>query len=95
MKISVIAKPKSKKEFVKKISDFTYQVAVKEEAKEGKANQAIIESLAKYFNLPKSGIEIITGANFKQKVVEIPLSGKEIKEIEDSKILQPKLFVLE
>lgn len=92
MKISVIAKPKSKKEFVKKIADFTYQVAVKEEAKEGKANRAIVESLAEYFNIPKSRVQIISGENIKQKILEIPLSEEQLKEIEDSKELQIKLL---
>ena len=92
MKISVFAKPKSKKEFVKKISDFTYQVAVKEEAKEGKANKAVIKSLAEYFNIPKSSISIVSGENIKQKIIEIPLREEQLKVIEDSKQLQTKLF---
>lgn len=92
MKISVTAKPKSKKEFVKKIGELSYQVAVKEEAKEGKANKAIIESLSEYFKIPKSSIEIISGLASRQKVIEISLNEKGLEEIEDSKILQPKLF---
>lgn len=92
MKISVTAKPKSKKEFVEKFGDKNYSVSVKEEAKEGKANEAILKALSEYFNLPKSGVVIISGLNFKQKVIEIALSENELKEIEDSKILQPKLF---
>lgn len=92
MKISIAAKPKSKKEFVGKIADFTYQVAVKEEAKEGKANKAVIESLAEYFNIPKSSIKIISGENIKQKILEIPLNKEKLEEIEDSKQLQIKLL---
>lgn len=92
MKISVTTKPKSRKEIVKKISDFIYQVAVKEEAKEGKANKAVIESLAGYFNIPKSLIQIISGENIKQKIIEIPLTEDGLKKIEDSKEIQPKLL---
>lgn len=92
MRISILTKPKSKKEFVKKISDFTYRVAVKEEAKEGKANRAVVESLAEYFNVPKSSISIISGENIKQKIVEIPLAEEELEEIEDAKEPQIKLF---
>jgi len=58
MKISILAKPKSKKEFVKKLGEKSYSVAVKVEAKEGKANEAIIEALAKYFKIPKSEVTI-------------------------------------
>ncbi|EKD91091.1 MAG: hypothetical protein ACD_30C00047G0016 [uncultured bacterium] len=92
MKISVSAKPKSKKEFIKKLKDFSYSVAVKEEAKEGRANEAVIKALSEYFNIPKSEIKIVTGLSFKQKIIELPLTEKEIKEIEDSKILQPRLI---
>lgn len=92
MKISVVAKSKSKKEFVKNISDFTYRVAVKEEAKEGRANRAVVELLAKYFNVPKSEVRIVSGLNIKQKIVEIPLTEEQLKEVENSKELQPKLF---
>lgn len=92
MKISIIAKPKSKKEFVKKIADFTYQVAVKEEAKESKANRAVVELLAEYFNVPKSEVRIVSGLNIKQKIVEIPLTEEQLEEIEESKELQLKLL---
>lgn len=92
MKISVSAKPKSKKEFVKKLGEFSYSVSVKAEAKEGKANEAIIKILSEYFKIPKFKISIVSGLNFKQKVIEIVLSEKELKEAADSKELQPKLF---
>lgn len=92
MKISVVAKPKSKKEFVEKISGFTYRVAVKEEAREGKANKAVVDLLAKYFNIPKSEVRIVSGENIKQKIIEIPLGEEQLEEIEESKELQTKLF---
>lgn len=92
MKISVAAKPKSKNEQVLKIGKLNYKVSVKEETKEGKANKAVIESLSDYFKIPKSQICIVSGEKVKQKVIEITLSEKQLKEIEDSKILQPKLF---
>lgn len=92
MKISVTTKPKSRKELVKKISDFIYQVAVKEEAKEGKANKAVIESLAEYFKIPKSSIRILSGENIKQKIVEIPLTEDQVGKVENLEQLQQKLF---
>lgn len=92
MKFSIIAKPKSKKELVKKLGDRDYAVFVKEEAKEGKANKAVIELLAEYFNIPKSGVNILTGENIKQKIVEITLTEAQVEEIENSKEPQIKLF---
>ena len=92
MKISVFAKPKRKREFVKKTADKSYTVSVKAEAKEGKANKAIIQLLAEYFSIPKSSISIISGENIKQKILNIPLNEEQLKEVEDSKELQTKLF---
>lgn len=72
MKIYITAKPKSKKEYIKKIDDIHYTVAVKELPLLGKANQAIISALAKYFSIPPYKIHILYGEKSKQKVVEIP-----------------------
>jgi hypothetical protein len=71
MKIYIKVKPKSKKEFVKKIDDTHYVVAVSEPPTEGKANNAVIEALAEFFQTPKSQIFIISGKSSRQKIVEI------------------------
>lgn len=71
MKIQVKVKTKSKIEYVKKVDDNHYMIAVKEPPVSGKANQAIIKSLAKYFHKPTSQIQIIQGEKFKQKIIEI------------------------
>ena len=71
MKISVKVKPNSKKEEVKKLMDNEFILSVKEPAKEGKANQAVIRLLSEYFNLPKSNISIIKGHNSKNKIIQI------------------------
>lgn len=46
-------------------------VYVREPAVEGKANVAVIELLAKYFNIPKSSIQLISGHKSKLKRFEI------------------------
>ena len=56
MKISVKAKPKSKKEFIKKTDVACFTVAVTEVPEKGKANQAIIKALAKFFGIPASSV---------------------------------------
>ncbi len=71
MRIFIKAKPRSKKEYVKKIDDTHYIVAVHEPSDSGKANKAIIKSLAKYFGFPPSQINIVSGETSKNKVVEI------------------------
>ena len=88
MKIFVKAKPKSKKEFVKKIDDVHYIVAVSEPPVGGLANQAIIKSLADYFHKPKSQIFILIGEKSKQKIIEVPITEGELRDLD----LQKKLF---
>ncbi len=72
MKITVIAKPKKKKEFVEQITPTHYVVSVKEPAEQGRANYAIIQALAKYFAVSPSEIEIVSGHTNKIKTFEIP-----------------------
>ncbi len=79
MKIYIRAKPRSKKEYVKKIDDTNYIISVKEPPVSGQANKAIIRSLAEYFNKPPTQISIISGEKSKQKIVEIPVTKGELE----------------
>ena len=71
MRISVRVKANSKKESVEKIGEREFLVRVKAPAKEGRANEAVIELLSEYFNVPKSRISIAIGKSGKNKVVNI------------------------
>ena len=71
-KILVVVKPQAKRAEVKKISDGEYAVSVHAPAREGKANQEVIELLADYFRLPKSSIRIVRGETGKRKLIELP-----------------------
>jgi len=71
MKIYVSAKPSSKENKVQKLSDNHFRVEVSEPPVKGKANKAIIELLAEYFNVPKSGVRIVRGEFSREKLVEI------------------------
>lgn len=71
MKIFVKAKPGAKEARIEKIDENNYIVAVKESAKEGRANWAIERALAEYFKVSPSEVRIIFGKTSRQKVVEI------------------------
>lgn len=88
MKIYITAKPKSKKEYIKKIDSTHFVVAVKEPPVSGYANRAIIESLADFFKKPRSQIYIVSGETSKQKVIEVSLSVEELENLD----IQKKLF---
>src|SRR3972149_1270861 len=70
MKISVRVKPNMKEEKVEKEGGI-FTVYVKEPAKEGRANKAVVDLLSKYFKIPKSRIVILSGMKSKQKIIEI------------------------
>jgi uncharacterized protein (TIGR00251 family) len=71
MKIFVRVKPNAKEEFVKKIDETNFIVAVKDPPKEGKANQAVIRALSGYFKIPQQNINIVVGHRSKQKIINI------------------------
>lgn len=71
MKIFIKAKPRSRKEYIEKIDNLNYFVAVKEPPFHGKANRAITKALAKYFKLPSSQVILVSGYSSKQKIFEI------------------------
>lgn len=71
MKIFVQAKPNAKTEKVEKIDSARFVVSVKEPPVQGRANQAVIILLAKYFDVRPYQVKIISGFKSKQKIIEI------------------------
>ena len=69
-RIWVTVKPQAKRQEVKKIADGEYSVSVHAAAREGKANEALIELLADHFSVPKSSIRIVRGKTGRRKLVE-------------------------
>ncbi|MCX6764725.1 MAG: DUF167 domain-containing protein [Candidatus Nealsonbacteria bacterium] len=70
MKIFVRTKPKSKKEYIKKIDENHFVVAVKAIPEKGKANEAMIKAISLYFKKNCSSVKIISGQKSKLKIVE-------------------------
>lgn len=71
MRITVRAKPGSRKELVEKIDDSNFIISVKEPPIEGRANKAIVKALAEYFKTSVSNVQIISGHTSKIKIIEI------------------------
>ena len=71
MRITIKTKPNSKKEMIEKIGERNFLIAVKEHPFDGKANNAIVKSIAKYFNVSSAKVRIISGHKSKQKIIEI------------------------
>jgi hypothetical protein len=70
MKIHVKVIAGASKDLIEKVSD-GLKVHLKEKAIKGKANKALVEMLAKYFNKKKGEIEIISGMTSNKKIISI------------------------
>lgn len=70
-RIWVQVKPHAKQETLILLGEDSYQASVHAPPQEGKANQAVIELLARHFSRPKSAIEIVRGHSSRKKLIEI------------------------
>jgi len=71
MRVSIIAHPNSRKPRVEKDLLGTLHVYVNAPPLEGRANNAIVKALAKYFKVKKSRVIFISGTKSKSKTFEI------------------------
>lgn len=71
MKYFLKVKPGAKQEKIEQIGKDTFSVWVREPAKENKANFAVLEAIAKYFNVGISRVRFVSGVKSKEKVVEV------------------------
>ena len=71
MKIFVKVKANAKKQEIKPVDAAHFEIKVKAAPKKGRANSAVIETLADYLGISKSRIKIISGEKSKQKILEI------------------------
>lgn len=69
MYIKVRVKTEYKKEFFEKVNENTFNISVKEEARNGWANQRVIEILKEELN--KKNIKLISGHTSPSKIFSI------------------------
>ncbi len=73
MRIYVRVTPRAGVNEITKISDAEYKVRVTAVPEKGKANEAVIEILADYFDVPKSLVNIVGGRSTRTKIVDIEI----------------------
>ncbi len=56
---------------VEQIDSKHFKVYVKEVPEKGKANRAVLKTLAKYFEIPVSSLEIVSGDKSSRKIIKI------------------------
>lgn len=69
--IHVKIHPQSKEDLVKKKSNTSFIVFVREPAEQNQANRKLLRLLAEYFNVPLGKIKIVTGHKQPSKIIEI------------------------
>ena len=79
--IDIEVQPESKRSGITGFNDWRNRlsVSVSAQAKDGKANQAVMHVLSKIFELDKSAIEIVSGHTSRMKKIKI--IGKEPEKI--------------
>lgn len=70
-KLWVQVKPQARKQSIEKISEQEYRIAVQAAPVAGKANDEVVELLARYFSVPKSSVKVLRGQSSRKKLVEI------------------------
>ena len=71
MKITITAHPNSRHPRIEKDLFGSLHVYVSEPPLEGKANKAVRESLAKYYKIAQSKVQLVKGEKSKLKTFEI------------------------
>ena len=66
----------SKNEFSGPYGDRQYRIRITAPPVDGKANQHLLQFLAKSFGVAKSRIELLSGASGRDKVIRIPNPAK-------------------
>jgi len=70
-KVNIKTRPGARQTSVEKEADGSLAVKVKEPAREGRANEAVIEAVAEYFDVPKTKVRILRGGAGRNKLIEI------------------------
>lgn len=71
MRIYIKVIPRSSQNKIEKISEGEYKIWLNAPPVEGKANEALIKFLAKYFGVSKSVVTIIGGKSTQRKIVDV------------------------
>ncbi len=71
MRIYLKVIPRSSQNRLEKISEGEYRAWLNAPPVDGKANEALIELVAKFFGVPKSAVTIVGGKTARRKMVDV------------------------
>ncbi|MCL4538636.1 MAG: DUF167 domain-containing protein [Bacteroidetes bacterium] len=70
MYLKIKLHPNSKKNDVLRKAEDSFEVFVKAKPVEGKANEALLETLSDFLGIPRSRLRLVRGAVSRNKIVE-------------------------
>jgi uncharacterized protein (TIGR00251 family) len=73
MRIYIKVIPRSSQNKIEKISEGEYRVKLTAPPVDGKANEALIELLAEYFNVSRTAILIVGGKSMQKKIIDVSM----------------------
>lgn len=73
MEFFIKTRSNSKEEKIEKADNSHFVVYVKEPAREGRANAAVLRVIADYFEIPQSQVSFVSGRKSKNKIVKVIL----------------------
>ena len=76
MRVYLKVVTRSSQNKIVEMADGSYKVWVTVAPEKGKANQAVIKLLSKYFKVAKSQIEIVGGKTAREKIVDVDLDTR-------------------
>ena len=71
MRITVVAKPGSKKASVQDLETNRYEIAVVERPEKGKANDAVRRALANHLHIAPSRLSLVLGHTTRTKIFQV------------------------
>lgn len=69
--IRIKAFPNAKKPAIEEIAPQVLRVFVREDAQQNRANDAVIRTVAEYYNLPRNKLRMISGHHKQSKIIQI------------------------
>lgn len=87
--LNVLVRPNAAANKIEGLHDGLLKLRINAQPVEGAANQAVIKLLSKSLNVPKTGIEIISGHTNKQKRLQFYISFSKAQEV--ARLLQQYL----
>lgn len=70
--LQVKVKPNARVSALEQLEDGSWKASIKSPPVDGKANQELIQLIAKQFKCPKSAVTIKSGSGSRMKLIQIP-----------------------